>query len=187
MQINILILLKQFLLKGVGEYCVHQLVFFQKTVGWQASVAITALWKGEVRSMWMCHMSHMSHLGAYWKNVYVGYLEPTCLQPSGPALFQDGQSESPRDELPGSTTGKMTISCGNDALEETVSLNHVGGSMIMLQNDVWSVLTQMSYLATCSHLQWNNQSFQIYEAVSWSSVNPMGDFFTKPAAELPPC
>lgn len=61
----------------------------------------------------------------------------------------------PGDELPRSTIGKMTTSCGNDALEGMVSLNDVTGSMIMLQDHVGSVLTQMSHLATCAHLQWN--------------------------------
>lgn len=58
-----LILIKQFLLKGIGEYRIHLLVSLQKTVGWQASVSIIVLWKGEVRNLWMCHVSQVSYLG----------------------------------------------------------------------------------------------------------------------------
>jgi len=66
----------------------------------------------------------------------VGYLKSRCLQPNGPALFQDGQSETPRGELPGSATRKMTTSCGNNALEEMVSPNDVGERVVMLQDRV---------------------------------------------------
>lgn len=49
-----------------------------------------ALWKGKVNNVWMCYVSHASHLRASWKKMYMRYWEPSCLQPFVPVrLFPE--------------------------------------------------------------------------------------------------
>lgn len=135
-QINMLRLTKQFLLKGLGEYCIHLLASFQKIAGWQANVIIMLLCGKEKWTMCECAMFLVQAIPEHAERRFTW--DPGSPYASSP-LSQCGCSQRPAGVFPGGTAGKPSISCGSGPPKEMVDLNHIGGSMITLQNHVWSV------------------------------------------------